>query len=55
MIPFLLELREEDERRIYERWIFKYIQNLYLLAEDEKPETIRDILEKIIQILTMNE
>jgi hypothetical protein len=53
--PFLLELREEDERRIYERRIFKYIQNLYLLAEDEKPETIREILEKIIQILTKDE
>jgi len=53
--PFLLELREEDKRRMLERKIYKYIKNLFLFAEDEKPETIRDILEKIIKIFKKDE
>lgn len=49
--PFLQELREEDKRRIHEGRLYRYIKNLFLFAEDEKPETIRDILEKITKIL----
>ena len=49
--PILQQLRDQDESRWRERQIYNYIKNLFLFAENEKPETVREILEKIIGYL----
>ena len=51
----LQQLRIQEQRRINERRVFRYIKHLILFeAEDEEPETIRRILEKISVIFTGN-
>jgi hypothetical protein len=51
----LRQLRIQEQRRINERRVFKYIKHLILFeAEDEEPKTIREILKKISVIFTEN-
>jgi len=48
--PLLQQIRDQDEKRRLEKRIFNYIKNLFLFAENEKPETVREILEKIYRL-----
>ena len=52
--PILQQHRIQNEKRIHERRIFMYIKHLFTFAEDEKPETIHEILEKIVALFIKN-
>jgi hypothetical protein len=52
--PVLEKHRKEAEMRDAERQIYNYIKKLVLFAEDEKPETIREIIHKIGMIFLKN-
>ena len=52
--PILEEHRKKAEMRDTERQIYNYIKKLILFAEDEKPETIREIVHKIGEIFIRN-
>ena len=48
-------LRIEERKRQNEQWAYRYIKHLILIeAEDEEPETIHRILEKISAIFIRN-
>ena len=52
--PILQQLRKQEEKERHERRIYLYIQDLFIFANDEKPETIRGILEKIVALFCRN-
>ena len=52
--PVLEEHRKKAEMRDTERQIYNYIKKLILFAEDEEPETIREIVHKIGKIFIRN-
>ena len=52
--PILEEHRKKAEMRDTERQIYNYIKKLILFAEDEEPETIREIVHKIASIFLKN-
>jgi len=53
--PILQQLRMQEQKMQYERRVFRYIKHLILFeAEDEKPETIHKIFEKINAIFIRN-
>jgi hypothetical protein len=52
--PVLERHRKKAEMRDTERQIYNYIKKLILFAEDEKPETIHNIVHKIGSIFIRN-
>jgi hypothetical protein len=53
--PILQQLRIQEQKMQYEQRVFRYIKHLILFeAEDEKPETIHKIFEKINAIFIRN-
>jgi len=53
--PILQQLRIQEQKMQYEQRVFRYIKQLILFeAEDEKPETIHKIFEKINSIFIRN-
>jgi hypothetical protein len=53
--PVLQQHRSQEQRKQNEQWFFRYLKYLILVeAEDEKPETIHKVLDKIYKIFTVN-
>jgi hypothetical protein len=54
-IKKILELNREKERAQYNLlWAFRHIKRLVLEAEDEKPETVLEVIQKISVLFTRN-
>ena len=53
--PLLQQLRIQEQKKQYERRVFRYIKHIILFeAKDEEPETIHKIFEKISEIFIKN-